>query len=555
VQAILAARIDRLPPEEKRLLQTAAVLGMEVPLALLQAIAELPEEELHRGLAHLQAAEFLYETRLFPEREYTFKHALTHEVAYRSLLQERRRALHTQIVVVLETLTGDRSADQVERLADHAVRGEVWDKALRYCRQAGAKAMGRSAAREAVGCYEQALAALEHLPEHRALQEQAIDLRCDLGSACMALGQYERALHDLRAAETLAEALGDPRRLGRVSLSLAQYFLGVGQYDPAIASSQRALALAPTSEDSGTPILASTYLALAYYFQGDYRQAIDAFRRTMAVPEGERRYEHFGRPLLPVVPSHTFLSLCLAEVGLFAEGVAIGEEGLRIAEAVQLPASLVSAYRSVGMLYLRQGNLHQALPLLERAVGLCEEADLPFHFSLLAPVLGTAYVLGGRVDEAVRLLERALEQATTSSTTPIRMLQLSILGEAHLHAGRLEGAQTLAARALEYFRTHQERSREAYALRLLGDIAAHGDPPQVAEAEASYRQALALAEERGMRPLQAHCHRGLGTLYAQTGRREQARTELSTAIEMYTSMDMTFWLPQTEAALAQGEGR
>jgi class 3 adenylate cyclase len=142
IQAVLAARIDRLPPEEKRLLQTAAVLGMEVPLALLQAIAELPEETLHRGLTHLQAAEFLYETRLFPEREYTFKHALTHEVAYRSLLQERRRALHTRSVEALETLAGDRLAEQVERLADHAVRGEVWDKALRYCRQAGDKGYG-----------------------------------------------------------------------------------------------------------------------------------------------------------------------------------------------------------------------------------------------------------------------------------------------------------------------------------------------------------------------------------------------------------------------------
>src|SRR3989454_144359 len=161
VQAVLAARIDRLPPEEKRLLQTAAVIGMEVPLPLLQAIAELPEEALHRGLTHLQAAEFLYETRLFPEHAYTFKHALTHEVAYRRLLQERRRALRARIVEALEALTGERLADQVERLADHAVRGEVWDKALGDCWQAGAKAMERPASREAGGWYEQALAALE----------------------------------------------------------------------------------------------------------------------------------------------------------------------------------------------------------------------------------------------------------------------------------------------------------------------------------------------------------------------------------------------------------
>jgi predicted ATPase len=271
VQAVLAARIDRLPPEEKRLLQTAAVIGREVPLALLQAIAELPEETPHRGLTHLQAAEFLYETRLFPEHAYTFKHALTHEVAYRSLLQERRRTLHTRIVEALEMLAGDRLVDQVERLADHAMRGEVWDKALLYCRQAGTKAMERSASREAVGCHEQALAALTHLSEHRAFHEQAIDLWLDLYSACMVLGQLEHALHNLRAAETLAEVLDDPRRLGRVSLYLAQYFVAVGQYDLAIASSQHTLTLAVVSGESGTHIVANDYLGMAYFLQGDYR--------------------------------------------------------------------------------------------------------------------------------------------------------------------------------------------------------------------------------------------------------------------------------------------
>jgi class 3 adenylate cyclase/tetratricopeptide (TPR) repeat protein len=438
VQAVLAARIDRLPPEEKRLLQTAAVLGMEVPLALLQAIAELSEATLHRGLTHLQAAEFLYETRLFPERAYTFKHALTHEVAYRSLLQERRRTLHTRIVAALEALAGDRLADQVERLADHAVRGEVWDKALVYCRQAGAKAMERSAARAAVGCYEQGLAALEQLPAHRDLQEQAIDLRLDLYSARLALGQLERILQDFRVAETLAEALDDPRRLGRVSLLLAQYFVAVGQSGDALAASQRALALAAASGDHYTPIEAHFQLGLAYFAQGAYRQAIDANRRALALLEGAQRDERFGQPVLPAVRSRTQLSLCLAEVGAFAEGIAVGEEGLRIAEAVQHLISLVNAYRSVGRPYLRRGNLHQALPLLERAASLCEDADLPYFFSLLAPDLGAAYVLGGRVDEAVQLLERVLEQTTASGRRGNQALLRATLGEAHLRAGRLE---------------------------------------------------------------------------------------------------------------------
>src|SRR5262249_38304342 len=153
--------------------------------------------------------EFLYETRLFPELEYTFKHALTHEVTYSSLLQERRRVLHTRIVEALEGLAGDRVAEQVERLAHHALRGEGWDKALAYCRQAGIRAFMRSALREAVECFEQALAALTHLPESRVTQEQAIDLRFDLRTALWQLGEFRQGLDYLRVAATLAEALDD----------------------------------------------------------------------------------------------------------------------------------------------------------------------------------------------------------------------------------------------------------------------------------------------------------------------------------------------------------
>jgi len=194
VQAVLAARIDRLPPEEKQLLQTAAVIGTEVPLTLLQTMAEVPEAPLRLGLTHLQAAEFLYETHLFPEIEYTFKHALTQQVAYETLLQERRRVLHARIVEALETLAGERIAEQVERLAHHALRGEMWDKALVYGRQAGEKAVARSAYREAVGSFEQALSALGHLPETRETCEQAIDLRLALRSSLFPSGNSGRIL-------------------------------------------------------------------------------------------------------------------------------------------------------------------------------------------------------------------------------------------------------------------------------------------------------------------------------------------------------------------------
>jgi tetratricopeptide (TPR) repeat protein len=150
---------------------------------------------------------------------------------------------------------------------------------------------------------------------------------------------------------------------------------------------------------------------------------------------------------------------------------------------------------------------------------------------------------------------QALEQTVATEMPGYQTLCSLPLGEAQVLTGRLEEAHALAERALALAREHQERGHQAYALRLLGDIAARREPPEHSQAEAHYRQALTLADKLGMRPLQAHCHRGLGTLYAATGQREQARTALSMAIEMYTSMAMTFWLPQAQAVLAQVKGR
>jgi class 3 adenylate cyclase/tetratricopeptide (TPR) repeat protein len=555
VQAVLAARIDRLPPEEKRLLQTAAVIGTELPLPLLQAIAELPEDAVQRGLVHLQAAEFLYETRLFPEHEYTFKHALTHEVAYNSLLQERRRMLHARIVETLEKRAGDRVVEEVDRLAHHALRGEVWDKALAYCRQAGEKVMARSAHREAVRHFEQALSALAHLPETRDTREQAIDLRLALRTALLPLGDFRRILAVLHEAEALAEALDDPRRLGQVAVSLSVYFCFVGAYDQAVAAGQRALALATASGEVALHALANQYLGLAYSSQGDYRRAIDCFGRTIAALDGARSRERFGRTILPAVMARAWLAVCHAELGTFAEGFACGEEGLRVAEVVTHPASLMMASWGIGLLALHQGDLPRAIPLLERAVDICHEADLHAYSPLMTVPLGAAYTLGERIAAAVPLLTQALEQAMVMERVDLQARCHLSLGEAQMLASRLEEAHALAEQALAHTRAHKERGKEAYALRLLGDIAARCEPPDVAQAETHYHQALTLAEELGMRPLQAHSHRGLGTLYTKVGQNEEARTELSKAIEMYQSMDMTFWLLQTEAVLAQVEGR
>ena len=552
IQAVLAARIDRLPPETKHLLHTAAVIGTEVPLPLLMTIAELPGTELHRSLAYLQAAEFLYERRLCPGHEYTFKHALTHEVAYGSLLQERRRILHAQIVDAIERLFPDCLADQVDRLAYHAIRGEVWDKACRYCWQAGVKAAERSALREAAAAFEQALGALQHFPDSRHTREQTIDLLCDLRNVLHPLSESGRILDYLRQAEPLAEALGDPRRLAQLAGYMAACLYQLGDPDEALVSAQRALGLATALGDVGLQITANHFLSEIYlHALSDYRRAAEMCRKSVETLRSASLRERFGTASIQSVLSRAYLALCLAELGAFAEGRAHGEDALQLAAAAEHPFSLAWAWIGVGYLSLRQGALPQAVRVLEQGLALSEAMHLPITIRRCNALLGAAYTLSGRVPEALPLLERALEQTIAMRRLPFYPPCAIWLGEGYVLAGRVAEAKQLGQRALEAAQARRQQGYQAYALRLVGEIAAYGEPLDVALAEASYCQALALAEDLGMRPLQAHCRRGLGTLYAKIDLREQARAALSTAIELYGAMEMTFWLPQAEVALAQ----
>ncbi len=551
VQALLAARIDRLPPEDKRLLQTAAVIGTEVPWPLLQAIADMSEEARHRSLGALQAAEFLYETSLFPERAYTFKHALTHEVAYGSLLQERRRALHARIVEALEALAGDRLDDQVERLAHHALRGDVWDKAVTYCQQAGARANHRAAFREAVASFEQALQALAHLPEHGDTRVLAIELRLALGGALTRVGEHGRHLALLGEAEPLARALDDRARLGRVLAGKASALRITGDFDGAIAAGRQTLALADELGDSALQAQASHILGQAYWAIGAFGRAAELLRRNVKAADGAS-----GAPSTDVrIQSQAWLARTLGALGVFAEGRRHGEEALRLATLAGGGAILMSVHSCLGLLYLAQGDLEHAVRMLEQGLALCRASGNRNELRAIAANLGYAYALQGRLVEGRALLEEAISEGFHTGALQRQAYRVALLSEVCRLAGHGEETWQHAHHALDLARQQKGRGNEVLALHQLGVVHAHADPPDVAQAEAHYQQALALAEELGMRPLQAHCHRGLGTLYATTGQREQAGAELSTAIDMYKSMDMTFWLPQTEAALAQVEGR
>jgi tetratricopeptide (TPR) repeat protein len=557
VQAIIAARIDRLAANDKHLLQAAAVIGKDVPYSLLQAIVELPEELLHQRLGTLQAGEFLYEKSLFPDLEYTFKHALTHEVAYGSVLQERRKALHARIMESIERLYHDRLAEQIERLAHHALRGEVWDKALSYFRRAGEKAIGRSANREAWSHVEQAIVVLSHLPRTKATLEQAVDLRLAVRTCLSPLGEFARALELGREAVPLAKALDDPRREALVHGGVSISSSHMGRHADATEHSERAVAIAESLQEPTLRIAVRHAFALPPMFRGAFRTAIGCFQRDVGIdPEQipERLLEPWGVGLfqeaftrVSYCLSQNNAALCFAELGEFDQALLHSEQAVKFAQTLDLLYLRAITDAHLGAVHLRKGDTQRALHLAQRWLQAYAAADLPVPQLTMAWRLGEVFNVSGHVDDAVAVFERAWQFAESKSVLAFAPRVLALLGDAYGRAGRTDEAAATGQRALQLARQLGQRGDEAWALYLLGNIHGYGvDANQVRD---SYQQALVLAHELGMRPLQAQCHFALGELAKKGGERRGAQEQFSTAVSMFRGMGMKFWREKAEAAL------
>jgi tetratricopeptide (TPR) repeat protein len=241
----------------------------------------------------------------------------------------------------------------------------------------------------------------------------------------------------------------------------------------------------------------------------------------------------------------------LGALGTFAEGRRHGEEALRLATPEGRGNSPIVAHGCLGHLYLAQGDLTHAIRVLEQGLALCRASSERGWFPVMAAHLGHVYALQGHLAEGRALLEEGISESRRTGGLLGQAHRVAWLSEVCRLTGRGEEAWQHAHQALDLARQQKERGNEARALHQLGVVHAHAGPPDTAQAEAHYQQALALADELSMRPLVAHCHHGLGRLYATTGQREQVRAALTAAIDMYRAMDMTFCLPQAEAALAQ----
>jgi class 3 adenylate cyclase/tetratricopeptide (TPR) repeat protein len=484
VQAILAARIDRLPPDDKALLQLASVVGKDVPLALLEGIADLPSAEVAARLARLQAAEFVFETRFHPETEYTFKHALTHEVAYASLLAARRRTLHARVVEAIERCYGERLAEHRARLVHHAFRGEVWSKALVHLRDLGSTA-SPAEIDNVIGKGPESPGQLWWAGEHeRAAKAAERDLAvsasfgnfpmrvtggCRLGQANHALGNYARAVDIFR--QTLASLQGDlvTERFGMAAFPsvwarswLAWTLAERGEFVEGLAIGEEARRIAESVDDAYSRAQAAFGLGMPYLGQGRPKQAVEVLEaglviaRLAAIPF-----------LVPFISGP--LGLAYAHAGEPIRGIALLEQTVEQAESIRLAADHSLRLVWLGAANLLAGRTEAAWGLARRALELAEKHHERGHLAHALCLVG-AVAAGGEAPDlaAGAAYGQALTLAESLGMSPLVARCRLALGELDLRANeRARGREHLAAAATGFERMGMEaalaRARAALA--------------------------------------------------------------------------------------------
>lgn len=498
VHDVLGMRIHRLPATARDVLQLAAVIGRDVPQAVLESASLLAPDVVGENLALLQAEEFLYATSLGPHAEYTFNHALTWEVAYDSVIEDGRAGLHAQVITAIEHLYPSRLGEHAERLAEHSRRARNWDKTVTYARQAGHKALARSAHHEAVEAFETALGALARLPDTEATRTLGVDLRLETRGALTALGEFARVQERLAEAEALARTLADEIRLGRVRAYQTSYYRQIGDRARALEAGQHALRIGEERGDLALRATAGIYLGHVHYDVGDYRTASDLFSGVVAAVGDQHRLERFGLPYIVSVHARSWLALSLGERGEFEPAIAHARDALVIAETTDHPTTLTSAQMGLGRVLHRAGRVAEAIPVLESALELARANRIQLLLPTIAESLGLSYAQSERIEQGVKLLEEAMHVHVTTRGHAGLAWRAASLSTGYLLAGRDADALRLGQQALELAEKHGERGLRVYALTALAEAADALTPADRANADRWRREAADLRAALGM---------------------------------------------------------
>ena len=496
VQAILATRIDRLPPVRRRLLHLASVIGKDVPLRLLAAVSDLPEAQLETELQHLQSAELLYEINFSFGREYTFKHVLTQNVAYESMLRRHRRELHGEVLRAIETVYADRIDEWTERLAGHALAGELWKPASCYALKAAERANRACAWQDAVKLLEGASSALAQLANTPETVQRSIDVRLQLRVALAALSDLPRLRSALNEARALEETLGNPLRLARIDTSRCLNLTMVGELEEAVSSGVGAHHTLRAEGEPGGIISSGFALGQAHWFRGEFPQALHVLRGGHHHARNGHALRNTGTTGTASVLYLTCLMRTHTMLGDFAAADAVRMQAREIADTLQRPFDLAELGQAEGFKHLTAGEPDSAVNVLRDALAIARSSHSALLLPIIAAVLGRALVAVGEIEEAEQLVEEALSQTDRHGYLAMRIWCGVPLGMVKAHRSAAAGRAELLA-GLSLSRKHGFRPVEVQILRVLGDLSARqGDD----DAAAHYAKAAVLARELGMKP-------------------------------------------------------
>ena len=550
VQAVIRARLDRLDGYTHESLRLASVIGREFARRILEQISD-STERLSESLETLKNLELIQQIRVIPEAEYLFKHVITQEVTYETLLLQKRKELHGLVGQAIEEHYADRLEEFYEMLAYHYRRGEDWPRAYKYNREAGLKPQSLSAYIETLNYLEAALEALKRLPRSRTHFEQEIDLRYNMRSALFPLGRHEDWADHVRKAELLAREINDNSRLAKCYNYLASHHWIHGRNKEAIKLSEEGLRLAESAGNFSTEVAAKFHLGIPLLYTGEFERQVVLHREVAELLSGPSVLERHGLSSVPSVTTRGMLTWGLSELGEFKEAEMWALQGSELAGQVKNAFSTAFMETTSGLTYLRKGELDTALNYLQNADKLVRDADIQSIFSFVTCSLGYTYLLSGRPDDALPILQAAVKPKKLDFSILSSIYPITALSEAFRLNGQVAKAFETAEEALRIFRQTEERCFGAWTLLVMAKIQTEMGSEQIEQARQSYRQAIDLAVKLKMRPLLAHCSLELGRFYMRIAEFEKARLELQKAIDLFRSLGMRFWQPEAEALLGE----
>ncbi len=552
IQGIIAARMDRLEESLKRIMQVAAVIGREFAFRILETITEM-KEELKSGLVNLQGLEFIYEKSLFPDLEYIFRHALVQEVAYNSLLINRRKEIHEKIGRAIESLYPTRLEEFCEMLAYHYSKSGNLAKAYEYLKESANKAVRKDALFEGVRFYKEAMEVLSQLSQTDENKREQIDLVLAMRGPLGRTGFTEGLLPMLQKAEALAGELRDDKRKVQAQSGLGVYYILKGG-DPELGWQyvESCMKYPEVVEDVELMVPIGRDLCVSCLVSGDYQRIRRVAPTIIALIEGSgRQAEFFGAAYNPYAHVLMLWGAATAGSGAFDQGERLFEKALSFAIEINHPATVAVVEFSYGAWFAIWGDGQKAVGLLENTVKHAEESQTVVFRGLVSAWLGYAHCLMGEPITAVDLIEKGIKVHTDLGIPWWRSVCHFFCSYAHFQLGETAEARAHAELALQFSLENNERDGQGLSRAWLGRVLAKSGDTHFETAEQHILQGIRLLEELRLLPFTSWGYLWLGEVYAESGRRDEALENIKKSETMFREMGMDYWLAKAQEALTR----